>query len=110
MTIPNKSNYLRGLRLTQEGRDEFNRELGRTLKFARKVLGITQVEMSQVLGIEQSALSRVESGDQKMCAAQADIAIAVIDDAKLYVAGALNDEESERVERYQRLIYGKKAK
>jgi len=45
-------------------------QIGRVVRFARKEKKVTQVELAPILGIIQSALCRVERGDQNLTATQ----------------------------------------
>lgn len=49
---------------------EANIQLGKNLEAFRKKRGLSQEELGDVLGIHQSAISRVESGAQELSAYQ----------------------------------------
>lgn len=92
--------------LSDEEKHRYARAMGRNLKFARSVLKITQVELARLLDIEQSALSRVESGDQHMNAAQVRIADKICQQGMQYILEEKPEKELERIERIRRRIFG----
>jgi transcriptional regulator with XRE-family HTH domain len=47
-----------------------NKRIGADLKALRKLYGVNQEEMAEILGVIQSAVSRIESGAQKLSAEQ----------------------------------------
>jgi transcriptional regulator with XRE-family HTH domain len=49
---------------------EFRTELGSKLKTAREYLGLSQEEVSRILGLARSAVSLIESGERKVNAAE----------------------------------------
>lgn len=46
-------------------------KIGQAVKAARKIAKFSQIELAQILGINQSALCRIENGIQKLSASEA---------------------------------------
>lgn len=46
--------------------NEINKSIGMNMKFLRTRKKITQVEMAEILGLHQTAISRVEDGKQNL--------------------------------------------
>lgn len=65
-----RSSLPEGPKLTAITPKFLNETIGALLRAEREKLGINQTEIARVLGIEQSALSRVEKGAQQLTAAQ----------------------------------------
>lgn len=105
MTLNKHRKKVEEAAIYEDLRLKFHRQLGRELRYARKVLGFTQQEYAKLLNIEQSALSRVESGDQRLDAAQAVLVSTTLAQAKEYAAGAAG-AELERIERLRWKVYG----
>lgn len=104
-----KNTHLEALKertITPKVRDNANVEAGRKLKFARKVLKISQIELGKVLGVEQSALSRIESGDQELVLSQVRILDHVVSLSQEYMEHDMGKSDMDRVERYHRIIFG----
>lgn len=60
----------RGIGMTNEEIKHLNHDIGVLVWIIRKRLGMRQTEMAKLLGLDQSALSRVENGRQELSAWQ----------------------------------------
>ena len=84
-----------GRQAMSDRRGSPERELGRRLARLREAAGLTQRELARRLGVDQSALSRIESGRRRLTAAQAGQAARILGVEPGALLGTLSEPQGE---------------